>query len=80
MLTKNYFSPTPRFLHVDNSKSKLYFVNSYQIFPEILSEDRQPDEDELCFIAEGRIVVANEVGVAYRFGSAGTVRYLVTLK
>jgi hypothetical protein len=57
-----------------------YILITYQIFPEILSEDRQPDEDELCFIAEGRIVVANEVGVAYRFGGAGAVRYLVTLK
>ncbi len=57
-----------------------YIWITYQIFPEILSEDRQPDEDEFCFVAEGRLVVAHEVGAAYRFGSAGTVRYLVTLK
>ena len=49
----------------------------YQIFSQVFSENGQPDEDVLCFVSVGGLVVANKVGAADRFGRAGAVRYLV---
>ena len=52
-------------------------VRHLQVLPQVLAQDRQPDEDELGFVAERRLVVADELRVADGLGRTGAVGHLV---